>query len=67
MVSLGTDGFGRSENREHLRKFFEVNAESIVCAALSRLVRDGKFDICCAKKAFEELGVNPEARNPARA
>jgi pyruvate dehydrogenase E1 component len=66
MVTLGTDGFGRSDNREYLRKFFEVNAESIVCTALARLVRDGKFEACRAKKAFEELGVNPEAANPAR-
>ena len=37
LVSLGTDGFGRSDNREHLRNHFEVSAESIVGAALSRL------------------------------
>ena len=44
METLGTDGFGRSDNREHLRKHFEINAESIAAAALSRLARDGKFD-----------------------
>ncbi|MFN0166472.1 MAG: pyruvate dehydrogenase (acetyl-transferring), homodimeric type, partial [Bryobacteraceae bacterium] len=44
LVSLGTDGFGRSENREHLRRFFEINAEAIVAATLSRLSREGKFD-----------------------
>ena len=43
LVTLGTDGFGRSDNREHLRRHFEVNAESIVAAALSRLARDGKL------------------------
>src|SRR5947207_12130832 len=58
MVTLGTDGFGRSDNREYLRRHFEVNAESIVTAALSRLARDGKFDAANAAKAFEELGVN---------
>ncbi len=36
METLGTDGFGRSENREHLRRHFEINAESIAAAALSR-------------------------------
>ena len=44
MVTLGTDGFGRSDNREHLRRHFEVNAESIAATALSRLAREGKFD-----------------------
>ena len=44
METLGTDGFGRSDNREYLRKHFEINAESIAAAALSRLARDGKFD-----------------------
>jgi pyruvate dehydrogenase E1 component len=67
METLGTDGFGRSENREYLRKHFEVNAESIVTAALSRLARDGKFDAKKAKAAFAELGVDTEKGDPARA
>jgi pyruvate dehydrogenase E1 component len=65
MVTLGTDGFGRSDNREHLRRHFEVNAESITAAALARLARDGKFDAAKAKKAFAELGVDPEKVDPA--
>jgi pyruvate dehydrogenase E1 component len=60
LVTLGTDGFGRSDNRQHLRSFFEVNAESIAAAALSRLARDGKFDAARAQKAFAELGVDTE-------
>jgi pyruvate dehydrogenase E1 component len=60
MVTLGADGFGRSENREHLRRHFEVNAESIAAAALSRLARDGSFDAAKAKQAFTDLGINPE-------
>jgi pyruvate dehydrogenase E1 component len=67
MVTLGTDGFGRSDNREHLRRHFEVNAESIAAAALSRLSRDGKFDAKKAAKAFAELGVDPEKPDAARA
>jgi pyruvate dehydrogenase E1 component len=67
LVTLGTDGFGRSENREYLRRHFEVNAESIAGAALSRLAREGKFDAARAKQAFEELGVNTEKIDPARA
>jgi pyruvate dehydrogenase E1 component len=65
LTSLGTDGFGRSDNRQYLRRFFEVNAESIAAAALSRLSREGKFDRQRAEKAFAELGVNPEAPDPA--
>jgi pyruvate dehydrogenase E1 component len=67
LVSLGTDGFGRSDNRAHLRKHFEINAESIAAAALSRLARDGKFDAKKAQQAFEELGLNPEKVEPVRA
>jgi pyruvate dehydrogenase E1 component len=67
LESLGTDGFGRSDNREYLRKHFEINAESIATAALSRLARDGKFDAKKAKAAFAELGVNTEKGDPARA
>ncbi|MDQ6678744.1 MAG: pyruvate dehydrogenase (acetyl-transferring), homodimeric type, partial [Acidobacteriota bacterium] len=67
MVVLGTDGFGRSDNREHLRRHFEVNAASIAAAALSRLARDGKFDAKKAAKAFAELGVDPEKIDAARA
>ncbi len=66
LVTLGTDGFGRSENREVLRKFFEVNSESIVCATLSRLARDGQFDAGRAAQAFVELGVPTESADPTR-
>jgi pyruvate dehydrogenase E1 component len=64
LVSLGTDGFGRSENRAHLRRFFEVNAEAIVCATLSRLARDGKFDAKKAQKAYVDLNVDTESADP---
>jgi pyruvate dehydrogenase E1 component len=67
METLGTDGFGRSENREHLRRHFEINAESIAAAALSRLARDGKFDAAKAAAAFIELGLDTETSDPARA
>jgi pyruvate dehydrogenase E1 component len=59
LVSLGTDGFGRSENREHLRRFFENDAESIVSATLAKLAREGKFDPAQAKQAMQELGLDP--------
>jgi pyruvate dehydrogenase E1 component len=67
LVTLGTDGFGRSDNRQHLRRHFEINAESIATAALSRLAREGRFDAKKAQKAFEELGVSTEAKDPATA
>jgi pyruvate dehydrogenase E1 component len=66
MVSLGTDGFGRSENREHLRKHFENGAEAIAAAALSRLAREGKFDKKRAKSAISELGLNPDSPDPVK-
>ncbi len=65
ITSLGTDGFGRSESREYLRKHFEVSAEAIVAAALSRLTRQGKFDKRKIKKAFADLGIETEGPNPA--
>ena len=66
LVSLGTDGFGRSDNRQYLRKHFEVSAESITAAALSRLAREKKFDAKKAQKALQELSVNPEKPDPAK-
>jgi pyruvate dehydrogenase E1 component len=67
METLGTDGFGRSENREQLRRHFEINAESIAAAALSRLARDGQYDAGKAAAAFAELGLDTEKSDPARA
>jgi pyruvate dehydrogenase E1 component len=67
LTTLGTDGFGRSDNREYLRRHFEVNAESIVAAALSRLAREGAFDVGRVQTAFKELGINTEKPEPARA
>ena len=58
LVSLGTDGFGRSENRQHLRRFFENDAESMAAAALSKLARDGKFDAAKARDGIAELGID---------
>ena len=66
LVSLGTDGFGRSDNREYLRKFFENGAEAIAAAALSRLARDGKFDPAKAAAAITDLGIDPERMDPAK-
>jgi pyruvate dehydrogenase E1 component len=67
LLSLGTDGFGRSDNREYLRRHFEINAEAIATAALSRLAREGNFDPKRAQKAMKELGIDTEKADPARA
>jgi pyruvate dehydrogenase E1 component len=67
LVTLGTDGFGRSDNRQHLRRHFEVDAESIVAATLSKLARDGQMDAKKAQAAIAKLGLNPDAPDPARA
>jgi pyruvate dehydrogenase E1 component len=67
LVALGTDGFGRSDNREHLRRHFEVSAEAIAGATLSRLARDGQFNPQDAQSALKDLGLNVEANDPARA
>jgi len=64
LFSLGTDGFGRSETREALRRFFEVDAECIVVATLYSLAQRGVIDRKLARQAIEDLGVDPEKANP---
>jgi pyruvate dehydrogenase E1 component len=66
LYALGTDGYGRSEDRGPLRRFFEVDAESVVVAALYRLSQSGKFDRAAVTQAIQELGIDPEKPNPAR-
>ncbi|HSN54849.1 MAG TPA: hypothetical protein VLT32_09255, partial [Candidatus Sulfomarinibacteraceae bacterium] len=63
-VSLGTDGFGRSESRAALRRFFEVDAEHIVVATLDALSREGAVDRETVHAAIAELGIDPDAPNP---
>jgi pyruvate dehydrogenase E1 component len=65
LVSLGTDGFGRSENRAALRDFFEVDAKHIVLATLGALAREKKIGTDVVQRAIQELGINPEKANPA--
>ncbi len=66
LVALGTDGFGRSDNREHLRRHFEVDAASIVAATLSKLVREGSVKAKVAQKAFADLGILTEGVDPSK-
>ena len=64
LYPLGTDGFGRSETREALRRFFEVDAECVVIAALHQLAQRGVVDRTVVRRAIEELGVDPEKLDP---
>jgi pyruvate dehydrogenase E1 component len=64
LVALGTDGFGRSETRKALRRFFEVDAEHVALAALTALVERGELDRSVAAKAVKDLGLNPDAPPP---
>jgi pyruvate dehydrogenase E1 component len=65
LVALGTDGFGRSENRAALRDFFEVDAKHIVLATLGALAREKKVSLDVVKQAVRDLGIDAEKLNPA--
>ena len=62
---LGTDGFGRSDTREALRRFFEIDAESIVVAVLSAMLGDGTASIDEVRRAIEVAGIDPYRADPA--
>ncbi len=64
--SLGTDGFGRSEDRKHLREFFEVDARFVALAALAELAAGGELDAKVVSQAIKDFGIDPEKRNPAK-
>ncbi|MCC6758551.1 MAG: pyruvate dehydrogenase (acetyl-transferring), homodimeric type [Candidatus Omnitrophica bacterium] len=64
LVSLGTDGFGRSESRKALRDFFEVDSRHIVYAALGSLYREKKISADILKAAAKDLSINPDKLNP---
>jgi pyruvate dehydrogenase E1 component len=63
-VTLGTDGFGRSDSRAQLRKHFEVDRNFIALAALKALADDGKIDRATVSKAIEKLGIDPDKPDP---
>ncbi len=64
LISLGTDGFGRSEGRKELRDFFEVDYRHIVYAALGALAKEGKVKTATLDKACKQLNINPDKPNP---
>jgi pyruvate dehydrogenase E1 component len=67
LISLGTDGFGRSDGRDHLRKFFEVNADHITLAALQGLSMEGEIEKEKVRKAVQELDIDPDKPDPMTA
>jgi pyruvate dehydrogenase E1 component len=61
---LGTDGYGRSDSRRNLRRFFEVDANHIAAAAVVSLHREGKMDADTVKKALQKYGIDGDKPNP---
>jgi pyruvate dehydrogenase E1 component len=64
---LGTDGFGRSDYRARLRRFFEVDRWFIAVAALKALADENKLPSATVAAAIAKYGIDPEAPSPARA
>ncbi len=64
LMTLGTDGFGRSDTRPHLRRFFEVDAEMTVIATLYALSQRGVVEARLVQRAIKQLDVNPEKVYP---
>ena len=62
---LGTDGFGRSDSRERLRHFFEVDRYFVVLAALTALVKDNVLPPGVVSEAIKKFNINPDKPNPA--
>ena len=65
--ALGTDGFGRSDSRANLRKFFEVDTNFIVFTTLSQLAKLGKIDKKVVVEAIEKYNIDTKAINPVKA
>ena len=62
---LGTDGFGRSEDRTDLRNFFEVDARFVTLATLAELAQEGQIDRAVVAQAIKDLGIDAAKANPA--
>jgi pyruvate dehydrogenase E1 component len=65
LIALGTDGFGRSDTRDALRDYFEVDYRYITIAALNGLAAEGKIKTEVVMKAIEDLEIDPDKQNPA--
>ena len=67
LLTLGTDGFGRSDSRHALRRFFETDTGHVVAASLAGLARTGRVDQSSVSDAFDRYQIDPETINPATA
>ena len=65
-MSLGTDGFGRSDARPALRSYFEVDTAHLVAAVLERLARQGRIDPAIVAAAIADSGIDPSTEPPFR-
>ena len=63
-VTLGTDGYGRSDSREALRRFFEVDRRYIVVTALKALADDGKLEQKVVSDAIAKYDIEPDKPDP---
>lgn len=61
---LGTDGFGRSDSRTQLRRFFEVNRYYVAVAALKALADEGAIKSTVVTKAIKDFGLDADKVNP---
>ncbi len=64
LIPLGTDGFGRSESRQSLRRFFEIDAECVTYTALENLGRRGEIPMSEVANALKDLGIDPNKPDP---
>jgi pyruvate dehydrogenase E1 component len=63
-IPLGTDGYGRSDTREALRRFFEIDAGHVVTAVLSGLASEGKVDPGAVEEAIKRYDIDPDVPDP---
>jgi pyruvate dehydrogenase E1 component len=63
-ISLGTEGFGRSDTREALRALFEIDAASVALGAITALARRGEMPFTDVAAAIGALGIDPEKTDP---
>lgn len=63
-LTLGTDGYGRSDTREQLRHFFEVDAKYIVLTTLHALRAEGTIDAATVLDAFKRYQIDPDKLDP---
>ena len=66
LLPLGTDGFGRSDERKSLRRFFAVDAECVAVAVLWKLAQKGEVEPSAVARAIKDLGIDPDKASPLR-